>query len=37
MIDAANAELKAEGNDTVINIYGERDLNERANVITFNY
>jgi selenocysteine lyase/cysteine desulfurase len=37
MIDSANAEMKAEGHDTVIKIYGERDLNERANVITFNF
>ena len=29
--------MKAEGIDMLINIYGEKDLNERANVITFNF
>lgn len=37
LIEAANAEMKSEGIDMVINIYGERDLTERANVITFNF
>lgn len=37
LIETANAEMKSEGIDMLINIYGERDLEERANVITFNF
>lgn len=29
--------MKAEGIDTFINLYGERDLGERANIMTFNF
>lgn len=29
--------MKAEGIDTIINLYGERDLDYRANIMTFNY
>ena len=29
--------MKTEGYDTYINLYGERDLSKRGNIMTFNY
>lgn len=37
LIEESNIALKEEGKDTMINIYGSKDLNRRANVATFNF
>ena len=37
LINQSNQMLEAEGKDTFINVYGDKDLSKRANVITFNF
>ena len=37
MIDNANEQLRAEGKQMVIQLYGEKNLENRANVFTFNF